>query len=1450
MQPLQIFTFGGLRVLRGETPVAGLDTRKAEALLVYLACNPRRHPREVLADLFWDERSQSQAMANLRVALASLRKQLKPYLIITRESVALDPDAPVWSDVIEFEARLNGERTSSQALLEANARKVDQAVGLYQGEFLEGFSLRESQRFEAWQVQEREHLHRLAVGALHDLLSYDLQTGAYPAGLAHAERLLRLDSLDERATQQMMVLLARSGRRGEALAQYEACRRLLSDELGIEPAAETQALYEKIRSGELEPPPVGEAPIATEKVVWAANPYKGLLAFQEADASNFFGREALTERLVARLGEDGEAGHFLTVVGPSGSGKSSLVKAGLIPALRQGALPDSVHWLILEMFPGSHPFEELEINLLRIVAQPMTNLMEQLQRDERGLLRAVRLVLPTNESVLLLVIDQFEEVFTLVEDKDEARRFLQALFIGVTEPRSPLRVVLTLRADFFDRLLLAPDLSRLVRDRTELVIPLTSDEMERAIRLPAQRAGVEVQSGLVAAAVADMVEQPGALPLLQYALTETFEQRTGSQLALKGYQAIGGLRGVLERRAEDTFAGLSPAGQAAARQIFLRLVTLGEGIEDTRRRVLRSELEAVTLETLLASSEDSGSRESESAIAIAEVLEAFGRTRLLYFDRDVQARSPTVEIAHEALLSEWGRLREWLDEGREDVHIQRLLGLAAAEWNQAGRDPSFLVQGTRLNFFEGWAEGAGLALTGEEHAFLQASLAERQAQQVAEIARLKREADLTEQARQQARLATARELAAQAIINLQIDPERSILLCLHSLDVAYTSEAINALHRAIQSSRVRATLTGFTGGANSVDFSPDGKALAAASFAGEVTVWDTGSWRRLFSLPGVVARYSPDGRRLATGSQDGTITILDTSTRQVLLRMNGQNRMVDWLWFSPDGRLLVSTGNDLTLIVWEVETGQTQFFSSSVYLASFSSDGRLLVTLNPIESGDATVLWGVDRDWALLRQLPGYSSSLFSPDSRWLVARTGFLKNGIALWDLRMVDLDSLDQSMPEPRVVPAAHNTVIQAFAFNQDGSLLASAGQDGIARVWRFSDLGLEPLMTLSGHTGYVLDAAFSPNSARLSTACQDGTVRIWDLTPAGASEWFAFAGHTDNAYRLALTRDGRYLATSSVDATVKVWDLVEMRELFAISGHGGVQFGVSFSPDGSRLATAGYDNVLRVWDLDLKAGEAASEPLLSLSGHAAAPKIGDMFPGLTSVVFSPDGAKLASGGVDGMARIWDVKTGQQLLSIQAHPNQRGVTRLAYSPDGHLLATASDQPDSLAKIWDASSGVEISAFSGHIQTERIWALAFSPDGERVATASQVGDLKLWDAQTGQELLNLAGHTSTVFGVAFSPDGKCLVSASMDGTARVWDASSGEVLQVNTSPSGPLFDITFTPDGKRLIASGAGKIYGFIFDQDELIQLAKSRLTRGFTQEECRQFLHLEECPPPTRVE
>ncbi|HSM21702.1 MAG TPA: serine/threonine-protein kinase, partial [Rubrivivax sp.] len=472
--------------------------------------------------------------------------------------------------------------------------------------------------------------------------------------------------------------------------------------------------------------------------VAVTNPYKGLQAFQEADAEDFFGREALVQQLVSRLATTagGRESRFLAIVGPSGSGKSSVIRAGLIPALRNGALPGSDKWFITTMIPGANPLQELEQALWRVAVEPPPDLVEPMERDSGGILRTLRRILPAESephlggAQLLLVIDQFEELYTLVEDEERRRFFLDSLLAALEAPRSPLRLLITLRADFYDRPLQDQDWGQLLKQNSEIMLPLNRTELTWAIREPARRAGVRLEDGLATGIVADVADQPGALPLLQYAMTELFESREDWLIRSESYEQLGRVQGALGKRAEAVFAGLDEAGQEAARQTFLRLITLGEGAEDTRRRVLRSELEALS-----GGAQAGNGRPSP----LAEVLERFGAARFLTFDRDPPTRAPTVEVAHEALIREWPRLRGWLAESRDDVRLQRLLAQAAAEWQAAGRDPGYLLREARLDQFAGWAASTPVALTEDERAFVDASVAARQQRLGAEEERRQRE---------------------------------------------------------------------------------------------------------------------------------------------------------------------------------------------------------------------------------------------------------------------------------------------------------------------------------------------------------------------------------------------------------------------------------------------------------------------------------------------------------------------------------------------------------------------------------------------------------------------------------------------------------------------------------------------------------------------------------------
>ena len=554
------------------------------------------------------------------------------------------------------------------------------------------------------------------------------------------------------------------------------------------------------------------------------NPYKGLHSFVEADADDFFGRDALIDSLVARLAEPVEGARFLAVVGASGSGKSSAVRAGLIPTLRAGALPGSDRWFYLEMLPGSHPFEELESALQHVAVDPPSDLLETLEGSDDGLAQVVGRILPDDGTELVLVVDQLEEVFTMVEDEQLRNRFLRSLVAATQGPDARLRVIVTLRADFFDRPLAVPELAELMRTRTATVVPLTPEELERAIDGPAAQVGVVPELALVAEMVADVSERPGALPLLQYALTELFEARRAHAMTLEAYREIGGVSGALARRAEELFDGLDREERRATKQVFLRLVTVDEGAADTRRLVLRSELLSLPL--------DRG--------AIERAIDVFGRHRLLAFDRDPTTRGPTVEVAHEALLRSWDRLRLWIDDARVDLLQHRRLAVTTEDWEASGRDAGLLPRGRRLEELTSWASSSELVLSTSEQDYLAAATHQHDQELREETERAEREralerrslvrlralvavltaaalvaAGLTtvavSRARESDRLRDQAELSAltsSSISNLDADPDLSALLALHAVrlsverDEPVPSATVEALHWAMQEAGV------------------------------------------------------------------------------------------------------------------------------------------------------------------------------------------------------------------------------------------------------------------------------------------------------------------------------------------------------------------------------------------------------------------------------------------------------------------------------------------------------------------------------------------------------------------------------------------------------------------------------------------------------------------------
>jgi basic membrane lipoprotein Med (substrate-binding protein (PBP1-ABC) superfamily)/DNA-binding SARP family transcriptional activator len=710
---------------RSDGEPVDLGPHKQRALLALLLIHADRVvSTDRILDELWGDDADGKAKA-LWVHISRLRSALEPNrvergqssMLITRDHgymLRTDPDTV---DAHRFEVEVAAASTRLKDDPDRAAEILRGALGLWRGSALQDFAYDEFAQAEITRLEE------LRLATIEMRIDADLRRGLASELIGELETLVQQHPLRERPVGQLMHAFYRAGRQAEALRAFQRFRRGIGEELGIEPSPELRRLEEQILLHDPRLAPLADR--RDEKP--ATNPFKGLRAFQEADAEDFFGRDRLVAEVITRLAD---GCRLVALVGPSGSGKSSVARAGVVPALRKGAVSGSERWLVAPLVPGTHPFAELEAALLRATIDAPDSLAAQLADPTLGLLRAALRLLP-DDARLVVVIDQFEELFTLVDDEAERRSFLANLVAALDDPRGRVLVVLTLRADSYHRPLEYGEFAARLGPAVVNVLPLTSDELEEAAEQPAARHGVTAEPALLAELLTDVIGEPGGLPVFQYALTELFERRAGDRLTLAAYRAMGGVRGALSRRADDLYHRLTLDEQEAARQLFLRLVTITEHEQWSRRRVPASEL--VTMDV--------------DVVTMESVIDQLGRHRFLAFDRDHGTGAPTVEVAHEALLSEWDRLRGWIEEGRVDITRRAALDAALAEWNQSERDSDYLLGGNRLAEYARWRAATPMRLTVAEQEYLDASVARRDQAAAAETARAAREAGVARRAR-------------------------------------------------------------------------------------------------------------------------------------------------------------------------------------------------------------------------------------------------------------------------------------------------------------------------------------------------------------------------------------------------------------------------------------------------------------------------------------------------------------------------------------------------------------------------------------------------------------------------------------------------------------------------------------------------------------------------------
>ncbi len=1187
------------------------------------------------------------------------------------------------------------------------------------------------------------------------------------------------------------------------------------------------------------------------------NPYKGLSAFSEFDNRDFFGRDALVEQLIARLQETGPSHRLLAVVGPSGSGKSSVVLAGLLPALRCGALPGSDQWFVVTMIPGANPLRELGLALRQVAVDWPANAEAWLRDREDGLLELVATCWPDTGQQIVIVMDQLEELYTQAADPAEADQFLRLLNAAVHADDSSVRVILTLRADFYDRPLLHPDFSRPLRERTEIILPMTNPELLAAISQPAQQAGGHIAPDVAAAIIEEVSQQPGALPGLQYALTEMFATANNGQVDWAVYEAIGGVSGAVAQRAETVYRQLDVAGQETARQLFLRLVTLGGDGDGgapaaTRRRVLLSELETL---------DNDQPSENEEATTIDTVLDAFGGHRLLTFDRDLDTRAPTVELAHEALLEEWPRLAEWLNESRDDIRLQQRLSTAAAEWQATGQPVGLLASGMHLAQYETLLNGASLALTAEEQAFVRASQAsrgermERERRQRLLVRRLGIGATIAavvaiilaalawqsrSTAVRQAEVNHSLVLASAAQeIAAQGETDRALAVALAAVDIDEPPpEAIADLANVAYGPGTRARLLGHSAAVRTVALSPDGQAALSGSCAttdatdscraGELIRWDLANREEVARWTAhsgwvTASAWDPTGTWLTTGGADGVLAFWSTEDNTPGPHIEAHEGPISAIVFSPDGALAASASADGTLALVDVASGallhRLEGHDGAVLDVAFSPDGETLAS----GGADSTVILWDAQTGMLLQTLEGHRSYIFGvafvEDGASLLSGSNDLS--FRLWDVASGEVKRVRESGDKAG-----------GMAVSADGRTVAHY-VDFLTYVWDVTSWD-DPHRRLYGHQDFIHDMDISADGALALSAGNDGSVLVWELSSSAGVQQIPL-GYS--ATGVGVTPDGQTLLSSGWSDTVDVRDATTFEIVRSLSGQVGVAApgALAVSPDGRYVAVGSgefdedtAEGSLLVWEI------ASGDLTCDLKGHGNR---------LRSVAFGPD-SNILLAGAQGDSDIhktilWDVSACSQLQLMDGDDDAAGM---AVSRDGRMGLVSSAFFERMT-LWNLTTGEAIRIFPA--PGEVLLDAGFGPDDATVLASALSGVIFEWDRETGELIRRYGGHSGGVWSVELSHNQQWLLSTDDTGEVILWDVNTGNPLRRHQAHDGLSFQAVFSPDDTTVYSVSADETLGVwqigTPTLDNLLAwIDENRVVRDLTCEERQQY-HVE---------